>query len=330
MAIDPATGQLVGTMIELFVQGAYTVVFIDHAKILYRRRSPTWSYAYFVFTSCILYFFAMFHACIDFSVMITAFTTTTDVPHGALQYFIQWDSPLSRLRTGLYDSMTLLSDLFFVYRVWIVYNCNYWIALLPFLLFVGDIGMTAYVMWSLIHTPPNPAFKGTQIAQTSKYFFSVTLAETMLCTILIAYKIYTVDREIHRVNTQSSTGYRQLSMVSRIIIESAAIYSAIVVVMIVTDVIGSSALFIGLNVTPAVIGLVFSSIIVRSAADPRGKRNTAQSTSLQFTTPTVQGTETGMTSDCVTADGVQIHLSTVSHNDSYGQVKDDKYRQSPV
>lgn len=42
--------------------------------------------------------------------------------------------------------------------------------------------MVIYVWWSLAHSPGNPAFAITLIAASSKYFFSVTLALTLVCT----------------------------------------------------------------------------------------------------------------------------------------------------
>ncbi|KAF9458877.1 hypothetical protein BDZ94DRAFT_1269575 [Collybia nuda] len=315
MAVSTSQAKMIGATLELLVMGAYIMMFIYHMKVMYGRRCKSIPYVYLLSTSIIIFVLSLAHTVIGAWRIYTAFTTKMEIPNAPVEFFSHYNSWDSRASTALYDIITLVSDLFFVYRTWIIWNRSYIICVVPFLLFLGDIAMTVYVMWSLTHSSDNPVFAITLIAATSKYFFSVTLALTLVCTFLIAFQLWSIDRHIKPVlsNHAGEFVYRRLSKVVTIIMESAALYSSLLIVMIVTDTLGIQAFFVLLQVIPPVIGLVFSSIIVRSTGPNAGLSRRTATRSLHFRTRNHGDTQTAYTTTVGSGpDGVEIHLETAT------------------
>ncbi|KAF9027542.1 hypothetical protein BDZ89DRAFT_1134174 [Hymenopellis radicata] len=286
MAFSSTQGVMVGTILELVVFGAYAMLFVDHIKIMYRRRTTSWSYIYLLSSSIIIFILSLVHVSVDSWRVYTAFAGNLYAvpPISPIQFFSHENTWDSRARTATYDLITLVSDLFFVYRTWIIWNKNYFIIIIPFLLFLGDI---------------------------------VTLALTLICTLLIAYRLWSVDRHVMLLLTNVSSRQRRLSQVSKIIIESAALYSSLLIVMIATDVVGSQVFFILLSAIPPVIGLVFSSIIVRSTRiDSPDMTSKGTASALHFQSRRRNLSESGNTASTPSGgDGLQIHLQTITQSD---------------
>ncbi|KAF9461648.1 hypothetical protein BDZ94DRAFT_1310400 [Collybia nuda] len=235
MAISSTQANIIGAIIELAAMGAYTVIFIDHLKIMFRRRSMLAPYIYLLCTSIVIFALSLVHAITD-----------------------AWRD--SWVRTVTYSIITLVSDSFFVYRVWIIWNKNYLICVVPFLLFHGDIATAMYLWWSLLNSMVDPAYtlNLNLVASSSKYFMAVTLALTLACT---SYKLKVVERRTRSSIPVETVGHKQISKVITIIFESAALYSSLLVIMMILDILGIACFFIFMAVIPPVIGIVFSSII---------------------------------------------------------------------
>ncbi|KAF9461634.1 hypothetical protein BDZ94DRAFT_1237508 [Collybia nuda] len=331
---NSAQANMVGTIIELLVMGAYTVIFIDHMKIMYRRRSTSIPYIYLLCTSIIIFLLCCMHAITDAWRIYTGFTTHMDTPNAPDAFFNQnniWDS---WIRTTTFNVITVVSDLFFVFRAWVVWNRSYLVCAIPFLLFLADVATAIYVLWALGNSSDNPAFAGLLVANASKYFFAITLALTLVCTILIAYKLWSVQRSVRPTLSSGYTGgyaYNRLSQIATIIFESAAIYSTLLIVLIITDARGIEGFFVLLTMIPPFIGIVFSSIIVRSMNSPTPDvlGNTTTSTARLRT----RNWEADETAYGRTSEGMQIRLETITETDTSRdneEIKTSKYSDHDI
>ncbi|KAF9461644.1 hypothetical protein BDZ94DRAFT_1370986, partial [Collybia nuda] len=199
--------------------GVYIMMFIDHMRIMYKRRSKRVPYIYLLCTSIAIFFLTFLHAITQTWRIYTGFTSHMDVPNAPVEFYNKnngWDSWVG---TITYVLITLVSDQFFVYRTWIVWGKIYLTCIVPFLLFLSDIAMAIYLLWSLFFSTDDPSFAALLVASTSKYFFSVTLALTLTCTLLISYKLWSVARHIKPIMS-SPTGGCKLSRMATIIFES--------------------------------------------------------------------------------------------------------------
>lgn len=92
-----------------------------------------------------------------------------DVPNSPVMFYSPFNVWHSWVRTISYDLITLISDLFFVsafirtsadntqnlmpqvYRAWVVWNKNYLICVIPFSLFLADIGVCSESLEKPLH-----------------------------------------------------------------------------------------------------------------------------------------------------------------------------------
>ncbi|KAF9461628.1 hypothetical protein BDZ94DRAFT_802796 [Collybia nuda] len=89
MTMTSSQANLVGTIIELLVMGAYTLMFTDHTKIMYKQRSRSAPYIYLLCTSVIIFILCWAHATTDVWRIYTGFTSNTDIPNTPDTFFNQ-------------------------------------------------------------------------------------------------------------------------------------------------------------------------------------------------------------------------------------------------
>ncbi|OAX34587.1 hypothetical protein K503DRAFT_868825 [Rhizopogon vinicolor AM-OR11-026] len=257
MALTIAMAQLLGVFLESLAHGVYLMVFKECIFVLRKRHSRA-SY-YLVGTAVSLFILTTTHLFIDVTRSIQAFTSNMEEPYYPTIYYNMYNTWMDILKSILYVSVTLVSDAFILYRLFIVWDRNYFIVALPFLLFIADIVSGALWVYTLT-LPPGSNVYASAIAVTLKVFYSMTLVMNVICTSLIALKILMIHR---RVASYKTLGSNQLSRAVSIIVESCSLYSALLVVMITTVVSESPVVFIVLELVCPVIGIVFSSVIIR-------------------------------------------------------------------
>ncbi|KAF5387516.1 hypothetical protein D9757_006591 [Collybiopsis confluens] len=189
---------------------------------------------------------------------------------------------------ALWMVSVMISDLFISYRAYIVWGKNLYVALLPAALVLGNFGKSSrhvltVMILSLLQmsSVPDPMTKDNiqayyvGLALSVKRFVIVTLVTNLICTGLISFRIWNVRRKVpasQRASNDSVSGLLSL------LIESAAIYTAILIIHIVAISLESFTLiFIFTTIQTPVIGIVFSSIIV-SVAQGSAFGNTSAAT----------------------------------------------------
>jgi len=215
---------------------------------------------YLVGTAVSLFILITTHLVIDILRNMEAFTLNEGVPNYPSTYYGTWGTWKNIFKSALYVAVTLVSDAFILYRSFIVWSRSYLITAFPFLLFIADIAIGIFWVYTLSLVLPNEnVFVDTLFVRVTT-FYSITLAMNVICTCLIAIKILKIQRAVAPFSKGNED---QISRLVPIIVESGAAYSALLVVMITTYTSGSPAMFIFLNSMSPVIGIVFSSVIVR-------------------------------------------------------------------
>lgn len=201
------------------------------------------------------------HLCVDLTRAFAAFTANMDVPGSPDKYYANVDSTLNIMKTATYSTTTVISDAVLLFRTWIVWGRNYLIVAVPVLLWFADIATAAWFTWSTNVAKPGASVLISAVFARSKYFYVVTLILNLLGTVLIAFRLWSVRRRV------SGHAFGQVPNVISIVVESAAIYSVLLIVMIATSVADESAHFFFLNSMAPVVGSVFSYVILRSSGD---------------------------------------------------------------
>ncbi|EPS95742.1 hypothetical protein FOMPIDRAFT_87250 [Fomitopsis schrenkii] len=281
MTISLFKAELIGVMVESITYGAYAVILALCIHALYKR-SGNWhanwkvggtpasnsqeeisagrrSRVGLALWAAILWALISAHLVVDWARVITAFTGDTS----PALYYAGLTSAASVFKTAMYTAVTIVSDAFIVYRTFIVWNFNYFVIGLPFLLFLADSAMGILACYTLSKLTSNEVFYAKLLSSRTQAFYSLTVAVNVICSLLISYRVWKIQRS---VRTSSMHDLRMRSRLARIVVvavESCAVYSAFLFVLIGTYAGDSPAMFIILDMTAPVIGIVFSTVILR-------------------------------------------------------------------
>jgi len=148
-------------------------------------------------------------------------------------------------------------DAVVIYRAYVVWQSVY-IILFPVVMWLGLLACYFATNIALVQAKSHADNIFTQ--QTGHLItanYAMTLATNLLATGLLAYRIWVVSKNSARYRASDT-----LTPVLRAVIESGAIYSAMMTAGLVTFVIDSPGVYIILDMIPPVTAIVFYMIIV--------------------------------------------------------------------
>ncbi|KAF8635184.1 hypothetical protein AX15_000516 [Amanita polypyramis BW_CC] len=254
MAIEASTGQLIGTFLETLGFGIYLVVG-PQAFVILRRRKLRMGLAVYLYSTMIITFILItFHLAIDLTRAFIAFTAHTNIPYSPEIFYNDVNSTLTFVKNSTVVATTLVADILLIYRTSVLWKHRWWILILPVALYGLDVATSIWFTWSLKQGTYGSNLLYSSSIERSVYFCAATLAVNLVCTCLIAYRIWAAQKTAVARNT--SVHHRVQNLLS-IMFESAAIYTASLACMIILASIRSGFLFVFLNSMPPLIGLVF-------------------------------------------------------------------------
>ncbi|KAJ8093495.1 hypothetical protein AAF712_002275 [Marasmius tenuissimus] len=262
MALQFTKAALIGSFLECMAYGIYFVVFLQALQILHKKLVLTAvNHAYLLATALILWVLATVRVMLNVTVTVSALTTKeTIVPNAAA------------ISTALWISHTIVADIFIVYRVYAFWSHRPLVLVVPFLLAIADAvsGVLLMTQTPKMKTYSTPT-RGS-IVPHAMAFYSFTFALNILCTGLIASRIFVSELQ----NGKSSS--LKLRKIAEIVIESAAIYSACLIPLLVC-VLGSAETYniqwLFIRPLPSIVGLTFSLIIIRIGSGACERASTA-------------------------------------------------------
>ncbi|KAJ7242076.1 hypothetical protein C8J57DRAFT_71863 [Mycena rebaudengoi] len=245
---------LIALVLETFNFGIFTVLFGATIWVIFQKRSLG-SGPYLLPTVCLAWLLSTAHWIIDVVRAVSAFL---DSPSGALAYYADISNPLQGAKTAIYVTLTLTCDFFVIYRCYIVWDRKWYMVVLPVLLWnaTGAIGYAT--TYAFLRTKEGGIFLEALVPLVTS-FICLTLSTNVVCTALIAYRVMKTQIAHHQHNSGSSRVYSALI----IFLESAAIYSSALIVLVVVYLLNSNAQFIVLDLTAPLIGIAFCLIILR-------------------------------------------------------------------
>ncbi|KAG7444135.1 uncharacterized protein BT62DRAFT_934310 [Guyanagaster necrorhizus] len=271
-AISLDEANFLALVFEALLYGSFTVLFIAAIYIIFQKRSGI--NIKLLSTVVAIWVLSTVHLIIDIIRAIEAFVELER--GGALQYYLDLSNPLQAAKTAIYVTLTLVGDGFVIYRCFIVWNRKWYIVPGPLLLLCGTAvgGFGATVAFS--RAAPGAEVFLPNIVPWITSFISMTLSTNVVCTSLITYRILSIQRAVRGV-IQVNLGHSALMMV----VESAAVYSASVLSLMITYTLGSNAQYTVLDLTSPLIGITFTVIILRVSLGISSRDLTALSQSGQ-------------------------------------------------
>ncbi|KAK0493877.1 hypothetical protein EDD18DRAFT_1464663 [Armillaria luteobubalina] len=250
IAVDSA---YVAAYLSTFLYGAYVVVACHCSLVLYHRYKTKRPHKYLLGTHIALFLL------IAWRCTTTIARTLNGIIHlelhgGAFSLYLS-SSAWSLVENTPWVLVTVVADAFLVYRTYIVWMQKCLIIAVPLFLFAADIATGIYFLVNL--AGPTTTFH--ELIHISTVFAAVTLAANIICTALISFRIWRVRRSIP-VKRQGSD---PLHGVITLIVESAAVYTVVLIAQIITQGFESYTCFVLFDVQCPIIGIVFSMIIIR-------------------------------------------------------------------
>jgi len=207
-----------------------------------------------------MYILAVTHLSIDVYRAVKAFVDYADIPNGSIAFYGKLSDPTEIAKTAVYSLQTILADSFFVWRCYIVWNKRWSIIVLPVIIVLGTTTAIIVVCWEFSRSEPGNVVFDSVLAPWITSAFSMTLSTTVICTGLIAFRIWRSQRLLKQARVHST-----LLPVMVMIVESGAIYSAALISIIAAFASGNNSQYIIIDFLPSLIGIVFTLIIIRVA-----------------------------------------------------------------
>ncbi|KAJ6614865.1 hypothetical protein B0H10DRAFT_2042926, partial [Mycena sp. CBHHK59/15] len=181
-------------------------------------------------------------------------------PEGPVTFYNTLSLSSYTAKNVAYATLTLVADGFATYRCYVVWNRNWKIGGVPGLLLLSTTAAgygTTYVFTTV--QPGNVIFLATIVPWITTWI-SLTLSSNVVCTCLIGFRIIKTQQALKNVS-RVGRGNRLMSTLI-IIVESAAIYSATLIALITSYLLGSNGQYVVIDMTVSVIGRTFTMIIL--------------------------------------------------------------------
>ncbi|KAJ7259993.1 hypothetical protein B0H12DRAFT_407075 [Mycena haematopus] len=259
MSLAPATKEsYLGAFLENIIYGFYLSAFIECCILFWmKKKRREAKQKYMIFTAIVMFILITTRCIIDTYRCVAAFDAV-----GAEFGIGAPNSTLALVTNACWFFLTPIADAFIIFRTFLVWNRNWLVIVPPIILCLANLGSSIWIIIALANLDMGlgPTVWGNVVYKSLNLFLSLTLCTNVMCTALISVRILRLHRRIAWMSISSPT-YTMRAV--SIIVESAAIYTLLLVGTLVSSSVNSYVNFVLINCTPPTIGLVFSYIIIR-------------------------------------------------------------------
>jgi len=236
----------------------YTVLFVRSLSALNRRkRTRIGMHRLLVTTAVAMWVIASTHLGVNFTRIIEAFIKHKDDQGGPAAYFNRLSNFTNLFGSALYLAQTIIGDAFLLCRSTIVWGLDWRIIALPFLLFLCNVVSSIGILVSFSRAELGEVFR-EDLRRWIVVFFVTTLTTNLICTTLIATKIW-------KINSFTATHVFENKMrpAMLVILESGAIYSGTLFALLVAYLVKSWSQYLIVDAVSPIVGIVFSMLILQ-------------------------------------------------------------------
>ncbi|KAJ7310001.1 hypothetical protein DFH08DRAFT_899119 [Mycena albidolilacea] len=254
---------LLSTVLEALLYGFSVLMFIATLWILVRGRP--WSqvnHRMFVI-ACLLFALSTIHLGVDINRLVSGFIRFRDItPGGPPAWFANPSDPSFVFKSIVYGFQTALGDGVVIYRCYMVWN-SIWVIIFPIILWFGVVGKSATATGGVYAcTSPSTDSTGIFAQQVGKWitaFYSTTLACNLTATALLAYRLWTIDRNVRRTRV----GRGVTIPILLVVVDAGALYSMTLLSALIGFALGSNGQYVVLDMVTPIISIAFYMVILR-------------------------------------------------------------------
>ncbi|KAJ7084947.1 hypothetical protein C8R44DRAFT_894055 [Mycena epipterygia] len=257
MAVTAGTKETyIGVFLENIIYGLYLSAFVECCVLFWKRQQRrNMTHVYLISTTVLMFILITIRCIID--------TFRCIAPFGkAIPDYGPLNDTVGLVTNGCWFFVTSVADAFIVFRTFIVWNRNWAVIVIPLILLLANFGSSIWLLICLRKLQTvDPAFWGNISFKSLNTFLALTLCTNLICTGLISFRILRSHRRV--MSLVSSDDRTDSIKIVSIIVESAAIYTLLLLGTLISNSLDSFVNFVLFNCTPPTIGLVFSYIIIR-------------------------------------------------------------------
>ncbi|TEB27274.1 hypothetical protein FA13DRAFT_1816422 [Coprinellus micaceus] len=258
---------LLAFLLETALYGVYFFLFLMATVAIARRKNLNRFSTRFQFAGVITMFilislhnFGNTYRMLQAFVFVPLSDPRPGVPALYLRDWQNWDALMFGIIGAL---LTWIGDVLVIYRCYLVWAEDYRVVVLPCLILITCISNTSFDLWWYRNPTSIPY---STVTHTLSATWPLNLSQNLITTGLIAYRIYSQHRQKERAGLRAtfSSGTVSLVVILRIILESAAIYTAVMLMITVFWFTGSPVFITLTHIFVPCTGIVFALMSVRT------------------------------------------------------------------
>ncbi|KAJ7046127.1 hypothetical protein C8F04DRAFT_1063374 [Mycena alexandri] len=251
---------LVAAWLEALCYGGFFVVFWIGVYIHFGFRKGQSMHNKVMFViSCLMFIISTMHLSVDIFRLIRGYVDFRLAPGGPVGYIGQLNRWDHIMKDTLYATQSMVGDAAAIYRCWILWNRDYKIIALPASLLCITIGSGYYITDVLYpREDPNASIFDPRLLKFITLFYAIAVTQNIITTGLMSWRLWQGE---HRLKGQRLGG--SLMPILRILIESAALYLLVEILLLATYAVNYNVQYIVLETVTPIAGLTFSLITIR-------------------------------------------------------------------
>lgn len=258
MAFSAGESKLVSIFVQSLLYGAYAVLFFVTTYMLVSKRSSGHPIRRgMLFINLLMFVVATMHVAVNFTRIIKAFIIFANAPGGPAAFFNRLSEFTQMFGSTLYVLQTLIGDAMVLYRCYLVWERKFWIIAFPCLLLLGSTVTGIGILYSFDRVNPQANIFVVQLSRWITAYFSMTFATNIICTALVAYRVWSINRKY------MSFRMRKLRPIMLLVVESGAFYSATLLALLILYNVDSWFQYVVLDAVSPTVGIVFTVIMLR-------------------------------------------------------------------
>ncbi|RDX40757.1 hypothetical protein OH76DRAFT_1490012 [Lentinus brumalis] len=260
--LNIATGELIGTWLQLLATGAYLMYVPQCATVLWRDWKAGSSPPWLPIACALIFILTMSDLALGLVRAYQAFHVKPGERADPLTYYLDARTALDICKNVADVVLPLILDTIIVYRTYAIWDKRVAVIALPGCLVLVNLVFGALALAAL--PLGRVQASGLVSSSTLRYYLITTLCLNVTCSGLIWWRIWRISSGVFRLSSfsQYRSGGSVMSQVLEVLIQSAAIYCAYLLALILSS--RTSLFFILVNPFPAVSAIVFCSLIVRA------------------------------------------------------------------
>lgn len=311
--IPSDTGALMSAVLEGVLYGFSVLMFMGTIWALTYKRSLQDINRPIAVVAILLLLVSTVHMIVTIIRVENGFVKYRDTwPGGPAAFFADITEETYVIKHALYIFQTVLADGVMVYRCYVVWQ-SIRIIIIPAIVWCTIVATGIHAVYSVSQASNNPGdVFASQLKKWITAFFASTITTNLLCSALLAYRIWAIEREVAKVRT---TKKGTMMPLVRILVDAAVLYSVVLFSLLICFLSGNNGESVLTDLVMPIISIAFYMVLIRITLN----RKTRSYTSTVFST-----VPRGTIGSDGTAQGtlqeypmkpLQVHISKFTHND---------------